>query len=673
MPKRLPKVANPLETAVQPQTMARFFRRALRSRLPSGATITHVQVLNRDSSAFKRAVAYQVSLRLKTGQRVRYRIWGNIPSADTPGEIVTADHTLRTLHRHGFSQPPFQVPIPLGFYPRRRLFLYEDVRGTVLRDALVRNSPAAVASLKRAGRWLAKLHATNLQLGKRRTLERVRREAQFFYDDLKRAAPELLPRVAPLIEALVRLQGNWWPTIERVQRLVHGDFKPGNLVLRRTATVAIDFGNSRLDDPLTDVGNFRAQVSHLGWRLGWSEHRTLGYRSAFLQGYQQRQRLGQASRARLASQEAWWQMQLTAYAASTNRRRFQAICQPALASIEAILTRLKVDWRPWERPGQAFQGRFLQDERALASFFRAHLNHFFPGAVELISLRVSQPAAFSEDSRLTAIGLQLRMEDGSVHARQLRGNRVDRSAVDILRRLGSHSSLIVPRVLWYQPANRYLFYEAIPGQPFRQLPFQLPVLRRAVRAIGRTLAVLHRLPTTGVARWSWQRERRELTSLSRRIRHGRLSRGREFVRRLDAFQGWAARWWAKLPQVIAHNDFQGSNILIMPAWRIGLIDFTRSGVGPLPIDAAQFLTHLTVMLAPQINRAGRQSLRRTFLNAYRTGLPVSWRSTFDRTLNGFELRTALDIIATSADHLDRRTFERVLAPLFDDFPQLPSP
>lgn len=326
---------------------------------------------------------------------------------------------------------------------------------------------------------------------------------------------------------------------------------------------------------------------------------------------------------------------------------------------------------PWALTGRAFEHSFLENDRALAAFFRRHRRRFFPGTDDLLAVRVERPATFSEDSRPVQLAVGLRLPDGRTALRSVRGNRVGRAGLIIHRRLFGRPNLLVPRPLWENERSGYLFYETLPGQTVRNLAFREQTLRPVFGRLGRLLARLHCVAARGVPPLRWRDETRFLELQARHIRAAVLPQRRELLASLAALTRWERRWWRRLPTVIAHNDFQASNLLV-DRGRVGLIDFSRSGAGPLPIDAGTFLAHLTVMLAPAIGPAGRQRLRRVFLAAYRRRLTVRQRAALDRALPAFELRAALDIIGITCVHVRPLARNRILAPLLARLPAPPT-
>lgn len=642
-------------------TLRAIFARVISRIAPPGTRVLDVGALNREGGSRR----FRLTLRFPSGARARLLIRGNIASADTAHEAVVANRVLRALAQRGFLEAPYQVPLALDAVPPLRLFLYEEVDGAILEHALERGGRTAEAAAAKAGAWLAHFHQTNLTVGRRRRLADVKREAGYFYDDVRRYAPRLLPAVVPLLTAAVHALEQCWAAGQRAARTIHGDYKPGNVLLRPGAVIGIDFGNSWVADPFSDVGNFLAQVRELGWRRGWPEARAERVRRAFLRRY------GSTVPDRLAAHELWWHLQIFAYRVSTNRRTAGRIADRVIAHTSRLIGQLHLDPRPWTRTGAAFAKGFLADDRAITALFRGLHRAFFPGTDDLLALRVERPAAFSEDSRPLHLRLTLRLPNGRALERTVRGNRVGAAGITIYRRLFGRPGVRVPRPLWSNSAAGYLFYEELPGLRLREVPFRERGLAPIVRAVGRSLAAVQRVTPKGIPALPWPGERRFLALQARHLRASTLPQRARLLRQLAWLARWERRRWSRPPRVVAHNDFQASNILVASG-RIGLIDFSRSGQGPLAIDAGQFLAHLTVMLAPAIGAPGRARLRRLFLAVYRAGLTATQRRRLDRSLPAFELRAALDIVGITCVHVrNPRQRDRILAPLLNSLPALP--
>lgn len=151
----------------------------------------------------------------------------------------------------------FDVPRPLKL--AADVVLMERVPGTSLKELFgrVANDGDGEVLARRAAASLAAFHGVRLATA----------ESRSFADDVKRVqkpvgrlaavAPEfaaradgMLARLAPVAEAA---------PAERSPALVHGDFKPGQLLVDGDRMTIVDLDRACIGEPALDVGNFLAQ------------------------------------------------------------------------------------------------------------------------------------------------------------------------------------------------------------------------------------------------------------------------------------------------------------------------------------------------------------------------------------------------------------------------------
>lgn len=313
---------------------------------------------------------------------------------------------------------------------------------------------------------------------------------------------------------------------------------------------------------------------------------------------------------------------------------------------------------------------FLRRPGTLPDFFEKHFRLFAPSAKRFLRAQVYFPGAFSPSSVLTKVSLTVTGRTGKkiIH---LRGNRVSAGSVAILRTVHRSVPYQIPYPIWYNPNAEYFFYEEVPGQRLRELNFRQTQMSNLMAKVGRALGDLHRIPAGTLVDLKFKDELRALNALRHHLTKARFRQGPELLSALRHLQVWEKKWWHRLPKVICHNDFQGSNILVTPTKRVNIIDFSRSGRGPLPIDAGQFIGHLTVMLGHHLSHTAITRLRKSFFDAYCRRLPKSWRPIVTAALPGFELRMALEILGISSLFLTGKKRDHILSPLLKNIPPLP--
>jgi aminoglycoside phosphotransferase (APT) family kinase protein len=587
---------------------------------------------------------------------VRQIIRGNIPSKDTGNEAFVADRLQQVLTRSSFSVGRLRAPASFGVVRRLRLHLYEDSPGTTLETLITRGGSPAVATARTAGQWLARLHRLRLQSSPRRTPAQIERDASYFRDDVSRAAPEHLEQAVRLLEAarpaqiaVSRRYGQYFCTI-------HGDLNLDNVIASRDRSTAfIDFGNSVTFDPLSDIGNFFAQVDLLVWagRCRRGVARRLG--PAFLAGYRPAlPMVGPQALERIKIHRAWWTLQVLAYTLSIRPALGRRIAPAALTTAEQLLTAAHVPPPPaLSAATPTTRPQALLNRGTMQAYFASSLRQFFPGSQTLARLQLEHHRALSRHSYLMRYRLKIVWPSGQTEEKSVRGNRIDRATFKIMARVWQHRhGFDSIRPLRYEPRLGYAFYQELVGLPLRLVPFRSNHFTRRVAAAGRALARFQRVPLTGLRRLSWPAEQRFLQTLERQISRfgpGALPNLRK------TFQAVAAAeraHWDDRPALI-HNDFQASNIIAVPSG-VGFIDFTQSGVGPPAIDLATFRMHLNVMLHGRLAAGAISRLRERFTQAYLRLLNQRQRQLVRASLPTFELRSALDILAITLVNLGRR-------------------
>jgi aminoglycoside phosphotransferase (APT) family kinase protein len=189
------------------------------------------------------------------------------------------------------------IPRPLARRDGSELIVMEQVPGMDLDGILIRSATEREAKegVRAAASALASLHDLTLETQESRSLEseleRLRRRVRRLHS----AAPDL----ARDVEALLREISQFDLGLPQEGRcLIHGDYKPRQLLLDEDRMAVVDLDRACLGDPAVDVGSFMA-VLHKKARLYRQEHlgRLAPY---FLERYQAcSPRSGLADRARL--------------------------------------------------------------------------------------------------------------------------------------------------------------------------------------------------------------------------------------------------------------------------------------------------------------------------------------------------------------------------------------
>ena len=301
--------------------LTRYFRTRLRRVFPSGERLIRLRVTEVGRERFKRAFKYTLLYTTPVGRRLVRIIRGNVPSRHRLHELTIADRTVRRLRALSFCQGRIQVPLPLGYDRSLRLFLYQDCPGKTLAKALAKASLGQqLAMVDDATRGIERIHNLRIRGPLAWTTQSIRRDIGFFRDDFARAGKTWKELAEPLLDRLTRALLLAHKKRVKSFRLIHGDYSPYNIIIRKGGLTIIDFGNALHADPLLDLASFASQLELLGARGTIPLARATLLIKHFEHSYwKPRHRTG-ISTARLEAfkaYRAWWLLQAGAYLIST--------------------------------------------------------------------------------------------------------------------------------------------------------------------------------------------------------------------------------------------------------------------------------------------------------------------------------------------------------------------
>ena len=186
---------------------------------------------------------------------VEYRLEGDAPRRlygkhfAKPVRAARLFETWRGLERVDFG-PDAGVPKLVGYLPDLALVVYVPVRGRMLAD--VSSSAEAERAARRAGGWLARLHASEIR--PQRTLD-MRAEIENTSRWAARVG-ELHPAHAGLAQALAAELARWVTRLPFTAEVpIHKDFHHRHVVASRRLGV-IDFDEVRMGDRSLDPAHF---------------------------------------------------------------------------------------------------------------------------------------------------------------------------------------------------------------------------------------------------------------------------------------------------------------------------------------------------------------------------------------------------------------------------------
>jgi tRNA A-37 threonylcarbamoyl transferase component Bud32 len=172
-------------------------------------------------------------------------------------------HNLyQELWQGGFCKPhTLIVPQPLGYWSRQHLRLREKALGKVLKDWINHADADWTGPMRRVGAWIAKLHNSSIKVERKFSDETEKRLLHGWLEDLM--ASEALwiaherERIAEIMEELISRTSDIEPGNVCV---THGDFHPENIFVRGNVITIIDFEQSAIADPASDLGYLLGEI-----------------------------------------------------------------------------------------------------------------------------------------------------------------------------------------------------------------------------------------------------------------------------------------------------------------------------------------------------------------------------------------------------------------------------
>ncbi|MGH9035703.1 MAG: phosphotransferase family protein [Acidimicrobiia bacterium] len=254
---------------------------ALASAAGDGWEVTdyHGQVLQ--ASRHRPVVRYRVSY--EHAERTESVLKIVIGKAYYRGDGAGTFEVMRHLWANGFSsENPLCIPEPIAWIPGKQVLLQGRAPGRPLYDHLP--SPEdGIARVRNAGRWLAKLHSTDVGPASAPLPPGFEADKLTVYADaLAQRHPRLGGRVRDVAAAAADvLAGDGG----RALVPTHGDYQPKNIYVNRRRTTVIDFDRHALAPAARDLAHFMGQCMTMSWVRTGSFERIGPWNEAFLAGY----------------------------------------------------------------------------------------------------------------------------------------------------------------------------------------------------------------------------------------------------------------------------------------------------------------------------------------------------------------------------------------------------
>jgi len=171
-------------------------------------------------------------------------------------------HLLSALWQSGFADPgDLTIARPVAYSPKLHLRLRERVAGKLLKEWLYQPEADWEPPLRRVAAWLGRLHDTRIEVARRFDPAKEARLLRGWQRDLLACEGGWIsgerPRLGQLVNELIARVAEGMPG---EVCLTHGDFHPENIFLRGKTVTVIDFEQSAMADPASDLGYLIAEI-----------------------------------------------------------------------------------------------------------------------------------------------------------------------------------------------------------------------------------------------------------------------------------------------------------------------------------------------------------------------------------------------------------------------------
>jgi len=261
---------------------------ALAGAAGSGWEVTDCDGRVLQASRHRPVVSYRVSY--EHAERTESVLKIVIGKAYYRGDGAGTFEFMRRLWAHGFSdENRLCIPEPIAWIPAKKLLLQGEAGGHPL-YGLLPSPQQGIARVRDAGRWLAKLHDTNVGPASVPLPRGFESDKLTVYADaLAESHPRLGGRVQAVAAAAAAILAG---TGDAGAVPTHGDYQPKNIYVSPHRTTVIDFDRHALAPPARDLAHFIGQCMTMSWVRTGSFERIAPWNEAFLEAYSETRRAG---------------------------------------------------------------------------------------------------------------------------------------------------------------------------------------------------------------------------------------------------------------------------------------------------------------------------------------------------------------------------------------------
>ncbi len=565
---------------------------------------------------------------------------------DGENRAVVKMHTLQSYAVLKDNNEAFQsidnlkIAGRLGYSNRHNVLAHEWLKGDLLSDD-VRAGTIAPERLMGVGQALARIHAQEAEGLPAFTPVMEAAQVAAIADQFV----ALWPAYAAEVHRLSRQIGAMLVEAPVVTTPIHGDFYAKQVLLDGDQVGILDFDESALGDPMTDVGNFIAHLARDQSRFALTEAQAQDYREAFVEGYASVGRSIDSNRIALLQaanlfkliphpfrfREPNWPAQtrllmdrVTQALLLAQRETFYVSGDGVgKSSPAASVENLKVTPAPID-PAMPFLNDALEAETARGPIAAA-VESVLAGSRVLSISHIKLLRHKMGRRALVSYGLEIQTPGGEIQLLHVlgkaRSKKVKQANYDIMASLrdGAFGSqcgdgIHVPAPLGIVPAFNMWLQQKVEGATVTNY-LDTPASELMGIEVARAL---HKLNTKGPATEKVHTIEDELGILETRLQQAAAGfpHWKSRIEKVLAACKTLAAMLPETPPAPIHRDFYPDNVLVGKD-SLYLLDLDLYCMGAPSLDAGNFIGHVIEYSLRKFNDASRLSVfAEAFENAY---------------------------------------------------------
>lgn len=204
----------------------------------------------------------EYNLQCRNGRRCNFLVHDLVGTWREDNRNADMDDLYKKLWQGGFSKPHnLNIPRPLGYWDRLHLRLRERASGKLLRSWINNADADWTGPMRRVGAWLAKFHNSNIAVEQKFSIQKEITLLQGWLSDMMASdSPWLMEEKGRIAELMTELISYTRDIQLNNACITHGDFHPENIFVRGHSITVIDFEQSAIAEPASDLGYLIGEI-----------------------------------------------------------------------------------------------------------------------------------------------------------------------------------------------------------------------------------------------------------------------------------------------------------------------------------------------------------------------------------------------------------------------------